>query len=141
MSAWEKRSDFLASLDPLAQELAKDFISHGKLMRRAKNDQEKLAILQDLIGGVTICYRKTLEESPAYHLNHEEIEHAIASGIKFEEEFRPIKIVADKFNYVEKIISDNQKELPAKTVLLAIGTQQNEFIDLLKSFQFSHSCF
>ncbi|HJK87030.1 MAG TPA: FAD-dependent oxidoreductase [Candidatus Megaira endosymbiont of Nemacystus decipiens] len=133
LSAWEKRSDFLANLDPLAQELAKDFINHGKLLRGAKNDQEKLAILQDVIGGVTICYRKTLKESPAYRSNHEEIEHAIASGIKFEEEFRAIKIVADKFHYVEKIISDNQRELEAKTVLLAIGTQQNEFIDLLKN--------
>ena len=37
------------------------------------------------LGGVTICYRKSIKESPAYKLNPEEIEHALALGIKFEE--------------------------------------------------------
>ncbi len=108
---------------------AKELIQHAELFRKAINDQEKLKIMQSL-GGVTICYRKSIKESPAYKLNPEEIEHALALGIKFEENISPKEICTDEFGYSKIVKFTNGKEIPAKSVLIAIGTDNNEFQDI-----------
>lgn len=109
--------------------IASEFIEHAKLFRKCHNDAEKIKIMQD-IGGVSICYRNSLQDAPAYRLNHEEIEHALALGIKFEEYIVPQSIVTDRFNHVEEIIFSNGERKKAKTVLIAIGTENNEFQDI-----------
>ena len=126
----------LIDLDQLSNEdkiIAEEFITHAKLFRKATSSKEKIDILQYL-GGVTICYRKNINESPAYKRNHEEIEHAKAIGIKFILNLSPLEIKADSYGHVNQIeFFDQQKNIvtmSAKTVLVAIGTEDNEFQDI-----------
>ena len=126
---WQNKTNPNQDLNVEEQEIAQEFIAHAKLFRSAKNDIEKLQILQEL-GGVTICYRKTLQESPAYRLNHEEIEHALAIGVKLEESLSPDKLNQDQHGWVQSVVFSNNKIIKAKSILLAIGTEANEFQDI-----------
>jgi len=106
-----------------------EFRDHALLLRKANSDTEKLKVLQDL-GLVTICYRGKINDSPAYKRNHEEIEHAMALGIKFMEDMVPEEIIKDESGACHSIRFTNGHILPAKTILVAIGTNANEFLDL-----------
>nr|NIO42969.1 pyridine nucleotide-disulfide oxidoreductase [Burkholderiales bacterium] len=71
--------------------IADEFLAHGRAIRaereRAASDKRP-ARITELInswGGITIAYRKRLVESPAYTLNHEEVEKALEEGIRFTE--------------------------------------------------------
>ena len=126
---WEKSESTPKNMSIEDITTAKELIGHAELFRKAVNDEEKLKIMQSL-GGVTICYRKSIKESPAYKLNHEEIEHALALGIKFEENILPEEICTDEFGYSKLVKFTNGKEILAKSVLIAIGTDNNEFQDI-----------
>jgi hypothetical protein len=126
---WENLESTPRNLSQVDLTIAKEFTQHAQLFRKAINDNEKLQIMQSL-GGVTICYRKSIKESPAYKLNPEEIEHALALGIKFKENISPKEIRADEFGYAKSIEFTNGTVIPAKSVLIAIGTDNNEFPDI-----------
>ncbi len=134
---WEKSETLEKNLSKEDIHIAKELIEHAKLFRRALDDEEKLKIMQGL-GGVTVCYRKSLKESPAYKLNHEEIEHALALGIKFEDNISPKEICTDEFGYSKLVKFTNGAEIPAKSVLIAIGTDNNEFQDIDKGDNISY---
>ncbi len=126
---WENSNNPERILNEEDLKIAQELIKHAKLLRKAKNDIEKLKILNQ-IGKVTICYRKTIKESPAYFLNHEEIEHAMAIGVKFEESLLPRTIHKDKYNHVESIEFVGNKKILAKSILMAVGTTENDFQDI-----------
>jgi NADPH-dependent glutamate synthase beta subunit-like oxidoreductase/NAD(P)H-flavin reductase len=90
--------------------IAYEFISHAKAIRNemqiAAQEAREPNILKLLNkwGGVTIYYRKSLQESPAYRLNHEEIEYALKEGIKISTNAIPLEIKLDKFSYAEKLV-------------------------------------
>ena len=126
---WERSESKPRNLSQADLRIAKEFIQHAQLFRKAINDTEKLQIMQSL-GGVTICYRKSIKESPAYKLNPEEIEHALALGIKFKENISPKEISTDEFGYAKSIEFTNGTAIPARSVLIAIGTDTNEFHDI-----------
>ncbi len=129
LSDWEAKQHPEQNLNASELEIAHEFIEHALMFRAAKSPQQKLEILQS-IGGVTVCYRKELKQSPAYRLNHEEIEHALAIGVKFEELMLPEKINTDEYDYVSSVDFTNGKNIKAKSVLVAIGTEANEFQDI-----------
>src|SRR5262249_57180431 len=54
-------------------------------------------------GGVTIVYRKTLNDSPAYRLNHEEVIKALEEGIAFAEGLSPVEAVPDGHGAVQAV--------------------------------------
>lgn len=126
---WQKANNPEANLSPEDLFIAQEFISHAKLFQSANSVAKKLEIMHQL-GGVTICYRKTIKESPAYLLNPEEIEHAMAIGVKFEESISPKSINSNKYGAAESITFCNNKTLQAKSILIAIGTENNEFQDI-----------
>ena len=89
-------------------------------------------------GGVTIAYRKTMLDSPAYRLNFEEIEKAFEEGIAYAEMLSPVEAVADEFGHVKSLLFEKQVvedgrwkdsgeivELQARTVMIAAGTAPN----------------
>ncbi|HLL54172.1 MAG TPA: pyridine nucleotide-disulfide oxidoreductase, partial [Myxococcaceae bacterium] len=89
-------------------------------------------------GGVSICYRRSLTESPAYRLNHEEVAKALEEGIRFIERMSPVEALADEQGAVRALIfermvnvdgklkgSGEKFELAAKTVCVAAGTSPN----------------
>ncbi|HCN88927.1 MAG TPA: hypothetical protein DIT28_07070, partial [Oxalobacteraceae bacterium] len=54
-------------------------------------------------GGVTLAYRKRMIDSPAYTLNHEEIEKALEEGIAYAECLSPVAIEVDAYGAASAI--------------------------------------
>ena len=108
------------------QHIAGEFIAHAKALRAAK-PAEKLALLKSW-GGVTIAYRRRMIDSPSYTLNHEEVEKALEEGISFAEGLSPTRIEVDEDGHARSVVfsaGDREIELPARSVLVAAGTQPN----------------
>lgn len=100
----------------------------GEFLDHAGQSYQNTTEFLKKIGGVKILYRKKIQESPAYKLNYEELNHAFNEGIEFIEEIEPIEIICDKFGSAEKIkcIYNNREiTIPARTVLIAAGTKPN----------------
>ena len=89
-------------------------------------------------GGVTIAYRRRLIDSPAYTLNHEEVEKALEEGIRFAEGLTPLAVEVDADGRACALeVSEQHNDgdgvwheyarvtLPARTILIAAGTQPN----------------
>lgn len=130
LQKYETGKIVISSFSQEEKRIAEEFILHAQLLRQANSPQKKFIILNEISGGVTICYRKFLRGSPAYLLNHEEVEHALSIGVRFEENFNLQEIVTDSFGHVNKIISQDGRPLEAKTILVAIGIEDNEFLDI-----------
>lgn len=116
--------------------IAEEFIAHAKLFREQKDNRSIKEILEKL-GGATVYYRGYLKDSAAYKLNHEEVMHAIAKGVEFAENMVPIKINVDRYGYAESITFNNRLA-PAKTILIAIGTNDNNFALYDSDHQYSY---
>ena len=126
------------------REIADEFLSHARAIRAERAAAAKegraprvLELLQSW-GGVTIAYRKRLIDSPAYTLNHEEVQKALEEGIVFAEGLTPREARVDRYGHVRalgvsvqaraedgKWTETARRELPARTVLVAAGTQPN----------------
>lgn len=89
-------------------------------------------------GGVTIAYRKRLQDSPAYRLNHEEVIKALEEGILFAEGLSPVECVPDEYQalkavrFERSVFADGKwrktgeiVELPARALMIAAGTHPN----------------
>ncbi len=81
-------------------------------------------------GGVSIVYRRSMEESPAYRLNHEEIIKALEEGISFVENLEPEEAVSDENGALKAVRFRRSRdgevvELPARACLVAAGTTPN----------------
>jgi NADPH-dependent glutamate synthase beta subunit-like oxidoreductase/NAD(P)H-flavin reductase len=124
--------------------IADEFLTHARAIRAeraqaaaAGRAPRVLELLQGW-GGVTLAYRRRLIDSPSYTLNHEEVEKALEEGIRFAECLSPTRIEIDAAGHARAIGLRTQQlgadgkwtgggevELPAKTVLIAAGTQPN----------------
>ncbi len=124
--------------------IADEYLTHARAIRdeRAAAAHEGRAprILELLHswGGVTIAYRKRLIDSPSYTLNHEEVQKALEEGVRFAECLNPASIEVDGYGHARGIRMTREQrgddgqwshagevELPAKTILIAAGTQPN----------------
>ncbi|HTR03857.1 MAG TPA: FAD-dependent oxidoreductase [Thermoanaerobaculia bacterium] len=125
-----------ATFDPEERDVLDRLLAHGLAVRkereRARTAGEKpdLARLCREWGGVSIAYRRTLEESPAYRLNHEEVIKALEEGIAFVESLEPEEAVADEYGKLRAVRfqrggSGEVVELPARALLVAAGTTPN----------------
>ncbi len=77
---------------------------------------------------MTIAYRRRLVDSPSYTLNHEEVEKALQEGISFAEGLSPTRIEVDEHGHARAVrfaAQGMEIELPARSVLIAAGTQPN----------------
>jgi NADPH-dependent glutamate synthase beta subunit-like oxidoreductase/NAD(P)H-flavin reductase len=115
--------------------IADEFIAHARAIRaeraaaKAEAREPKLLELLQSWGGVTIAYRRRLVDSPSYTLNHEEVEKALEEGISFAEGLSPTRIEIDKYGHARAVRfaqqGGSEVELPARSVLVAAGTQPN----------------
>jgi NADPH-dependent glutamate synthase beta subunit-like oxidoreductase/NAD(P)H-flavin reductase len=123
--------------------IAEEFISHARAIREervAASREGREARIAELIrswGGVTIAYRKRLIDSPSYTLNHEEVEKALEEGIRFAENLTPLAVEVDAFGHASALtvkarhagedhtVAEATVRLPARTILVAAGTQPN----------------
>lgn len=135
----------LNTLDAAELEILEEFLTHGKAIRkereRAKlaNEEPNFIKLIRQWGGVTIVYRRTMQESPAYINNHEELRKALEEGIYYLEKLEPATALLNQFGHVETLIchkrihkAENEWEalseeirIPARSILVATGTQPN----------------
>ena len=139
-------TEVMKKFDPEELMTLPEFLEHGRAIRaerqRAANAGEEpnfVPLIQSW-GGVSLVYRKRLQDSPAYRLNHEEVQKALEEGINFVECMNPAEAVPDEFNAVKALIferlnydADTGKfdrtgemvEFPARTVCVAAGTSPN----------------
>ena len=121
------------------RQIADEFLSHARAIRAERAsaaDAGREPLVLELLkswGGVTLAYRKRMVDSPSYTLNHEEIEKALEEGIRFAENLTPAAVVVDEFGYASGLTLKSpgpggekfELTLPARTVLVAAGTQPN----------------
>jgi hypothetical protein len=79
-------------------------------------------------GEATLVYRRSIQESPAYIKNHEELASALEEGVTYLENKVALRIEADAEGYVERLCFEDGTSIPAKTILLATGTKPNTMI-------------
>ncbi len=126
-------------------EIAREYLTHAHAVRaeraaaRTEGREPRVLELLQQWGGATIAYRRRLIDSPSYTLNHEEVEKALEEGIRFAEGLTPVAIEVDAHGHVSSLrvmvqtIGDGdakagegvQALLPARTLLVAAGTQPN----------------
>ena len=117
------------------QATADEFLAHARELRaeRAASAAEgrplRLQQLLDSWGGATVAYRRRLVDAPSYTLNHEEVSLAMEEGIRFVEQVTPVAVDVDAFGHAlalrAKGADGQELVLPAKTILVAAGTQPN----------------
>jgi len=115
--------------------IADEFLAHAHAIRaeraaaRAERRDPRLLELLQSWGGVTIAYRRRLVDAPSYTLNHEEVEKALEEGISLTEGLSPTRIEVDGFGHASAVRfaqqGGSEVELPARSVLVAAGTQPN----------------
>ncbi|MGZ8209965.1 MAG: FAD-dependent oxidoreductase, partial [Burkholderiales bacterium] len=124
--------------------IADEFMAHARAIRAeraAASAEHRAPRVLDLLkswGGVTIAYRRRLVDSPSYTLNHEEVQKALEEGITFSEGLTPRRVELDRFGHAAalklatqsrneegKWVETGEVELPARTILVAAGTQPN----------------
>ena len=136
----------MKQFDPEELMTIREFLEHGRAVRaeraraEAAGEQPNFVPLVQSWGGVSLVYRKRLQDSPAYRLNHEEVQKALEEGINFIECMSPTEAVPDEFNAVKALkferldyVAETGKfektgdihEFPARTVCVAAGTSPN----------------
>ncbi len=127
-------------------EVANEFLAHARAIRAERTAaaregrRPQLIELLDSWGGVTIAYRRRLIDSPSYTLNHEEVAKAFEEGVRFAECLAPQEVDVDSAGSATAIRLEKQRfdeasnrlvstgetiVMPAKTILVAAGTQPN----------------
>ncbi len=118
------------------REIAEEFFEHARIFAEERNkamQAERDPNFNDIIkgfGGVKVLYRKPIEQSPSYRLNHEELALALEEGIEFVENISPKEFITDKHGYIKSLRAsiigeDKDIELQVRTILVAIGTRPN----------------
>ena len=123
------------NLSPEDNETLTEFLAHGLEVREERERAKLAGVAPNFIpliekwGGVMIAYRRTMQESPAYTLNHEEVTKAFEEGIHFGEELNPLGVELDQYGHVKGIRFKKSGEeditVPARAVLVAAGTSPN----------------
>ena len=133
-----------AAMNPEERATYETFLAHGRAIRAEREAAASEGRAPNFIpllrawGGVALCYRRGLTESPAYRLNHEEVAKALEEGIRFIERVSPVEAVPDAHGAVQAVRFERMGmvdgklrgtgsfyELPARTVCVAAGTSPN----------------
>jgi NADPH-dependent glutamate synthase beta subunit-like oxidoreductase/NAD(P)H-flavin reductase len=134
-----------AGLDAASLGILDEFLEHGRAVlaeraRAARADEAPdFAKLIRQWGGVTIAYRRGMNDSPAYTRNHEEITKAFEEGIFYAEGLDPREVLVDADGQAEALLckrarrndegkwvdSGEQVRVPARAILVATGARPN----------------
>lgn len=135
-----------AAFDEEEKKVFGEFLVHGRAIREERKraeeagEQPNFVPLIESWGGVSLVYRKRLQDSPAYRLNHEEVQKALEEGINFVELMSPTEAVPDEYGAIKSLVFEKQnydaesgkfsaakefETFPARTVCVAAGTSPN----------------
>lgn len=131
---WQQLTEYEANI-------LREFLYHAEQLQQLKQQAKINNTSADLLslihnwGGVTIVYRRKLEQSPAYIRNHEEVIQAMQEGLYYAPGFTPLALELDEQGYTKGLICAPNSEIqpnlsaniifPAKTVLVATGAKTN----------------
>ena len=135
----------LNPLDAASREILEEFLTHGKAVKkereRAKENKQQPNFIKLIRqwGGVTIAYRRRMQDSPAYVNNHEELKKALEEGIYYADKVEPAVAELNQYGNVETLICRRRLEtapdqwettsedirMPARSIFVATGTQPN----------------
>jgi NADPH-dependent glutamate synthase beta subunit-like oxidoreductase/NAD(P)H-flavin reductase len=137
-----------AKLDEEERGIVEIWLKHGRAIRAERSAAAAAGREPDFNrlvrawGGVTIVYRKRLQDSPAYRLNHEEVVKSLEEGIRFAERLNPVECIPDSYGAVAElrceyqVLTDGRWKssgefvtLPARAVMIAAGTHPNTTYD------------
>lgn len=130
LSAFSEEA-LLASFPDAQRVRVEQWLEHGRELKAAREQSKSVfdpAPLLKKWGGVKIVYRKAMQASPAYRLNHEELQHALDQGIQWMDEASPLRIQTDAKGHVAALVVEHRGEqcvLPAKSILVATGLRLN----------------
>ncbi len=134
-----------AGLDEASLKILDEFLTHGRAVRgeraraRVIHEEPNFIPLLQQWGGATIAYRRTINDSPAYTRNHEEITKAFEEGIYYADGLDPQEARLDQYGHVEAMSFRRQARgedgkwaatgeevvLPVRAVLVATGARPN----------------
>ncbi|MCC7540789.1 MAG: FAD-dependent oxidoreductase, partial [Deltaproteobacteria bacterium] len=127
--------DLLRRFDAEERGILEELLAHGRAIRAererasAESRQPDFDAMLESWGGVTIAYRKRMQDSPAYRLNHEEVVKCLEEGVRFAENLSPIAALPDDNGALRAMTfkrSDGSViELPVRTLCVAAGTSPN----------------
>lgn len=144
LSAAYGEASLRAVFNPEELEVLDELRAHGAALqaeRRRAQDAGETPQIQSLLrdwGGVSLAYRRSLQDAPAYRLNHEEVSKALEEGVRFIEYVSPTEAHPNVHGAVEALSFERLApteaglkptgetlRLSAKTVCIAAGTQPN----------------
>ncbi|HEX9918833.1 MAG TPA: FAD-dependent oxidoreductase, partial [Pyrinomonadaceae bacterium] len=138
--------EILGRFDAEERGVYEEFLAHGRAVRAERERAAAAGELPNFVplvrawGGVSIVYRKRLQDSPAYRLNHEEVVKSLEEGISYIENMSPVEAVAGEHGAVAAIVFERMRQdaetrkwkasgelvrLAARTVCVAAGTSPN----------------
>jgi NADPH-dependent glutamate synthase beta subunit-like oxidoreductase/NAD(P)H-flavin reductase len=130
--------------DPEETAVLREFLEHGRAVRAERRRAAEAGEPPNLLGlvqqwgGVTLAYRKSLTDSPAYRLNHEEVIKCLEEGITFAECLDPVEAIPDEHGAIQALRfhvlhkragkfapSGQDLTLPCRSLMVAAGTTPN----------------
>src|SRR5204863_249592 len=134
-----------ARFDEESRAILDEHVTHGRAVRAERQHAQATGEPPDFLplirawGGVTVVYRRALNESPAYMRNHEEIIKAFEEGIYYVDGLDPKETRLDQYGSVAAMVFRKQARaddgkwratgeevtIPARSVLVATGARPN----------------
>lgn len=132
-------------LDEESNLILDEFLEHGRAVREerrraaVKGEDPNFTPLLRKWGGVTIVYRRAMQESPAYTRNDGEVQKALEEGIYYAEALDPTAARLDEYGHVESLVcrrqvqgedgkwraGDEEVVMPARAIFVATGSTPN----------------
>jgi NADPH-dependent glutamate synthase beta subunit-like oxidoreductase/NAD(P)H-flavin reductase len=126
-------------------EILDEWLAHGRAVKAEREralragGKPSFHALLSLWGGVRVVYRRSLQESPAYRLNHEEVKAAFEEGIGYIERVEPIAAEVDHYGHVSHLVCQRREQdkvgrwistdqtcrLPVRAIFVATGAMPN----------------
>jgi len=127
----------LQVLDEFMQHYS-EWMSERKQAEQAGQEVDTISLIRRW-GGVSIVYRRSMQESPAYKRNHEELGKALEEGVLYAEALEPKTVLLDEQGWCKALVcrarvqnehgdwlfTDEEVRLPARSILVATGARPN----------------
>jgi NADPH-dependent glutamate synthase beta subunit-like oxidoreductase/NAD(P)H-flavin reductase len=135
LASGASEADLRQKFDDEEWAVLEQHLAHGRALREervraaAEGREPNVQGLLAQWGGVTVFYRKSLNDSPAYRLNHEEVAKGLEEGVRYVEHMSPTEALLDERGHVRgvRFARDNGTtiDILARTVCVAAGTSPN----------------
>jgi NADPH-dependent glutamate synthase beta subunit-like oxidoreductase/NAD(P)H-flavin reductase len=143
LAAGSDEASVLSHYDEEERSILGEFLAHGREVRaereraKAENRKPDLYPLVMKWGGVTLFYRRGMNDSPAYRQDHEEVEKALQEGIVYAPNMNPLEAIPDEYGHLRAVRFERssyeegessrakQALIPLRSLFVAAGTSPN----------------